>query len=76
MEYVKHLDRFVQKKDLYSPKELEEQRNQLIKGLHAQDRAIKEEYERTHQHGVCPQCHMVIPSSGVCDCGYNAILRR
>ena len=22
------------------------------------------------KHNVCPECHFVLPTSGVCDCGY------
>lgn len=76
MEYIKRLDRFVPKTDLYSDAELEEQRKRARKAMFAADMRAQEEYNRTHRHGICPQCHMVIPSSGQCDCGYNAILRR
>ena len=34
------------------------------------DRQINLADDLTRARGVCPHCHMVLPFSGVCDCGY------
>lgn len=76
MEYVKRLNRFVHETDLYSNEEIREQKNRARNAMRMTDLKAEEEYARTHRHGTCPYCHMVIPASGQCGCGYNAILRR
>lgn len=76
MEYIKRLNNFVLDEDIYPQKELEERRKRVRKSMFAADMRIREEYERTHRYGTCPNCHFVIPASGKCDCGYDAITGR
>lgn len=35
------------------------------------DKIEKYKYNTEHAKGYCPKCHMLIPLSGVCDCGYH-----
>lgn len=68
MIYDKRTDKWNLKTDIYSQKELEEDRKRILKGVRAQNIQAQIEYERTHKHGYCPICHCLIPTCGRCDC--------
>ena len=53
--------------------ETEEQclrRHKLSVALKMRDMEVEYEFQR-RESNMCPICHMLIPTSGICDCGYN-----
>jgi RNase P subunit RPR2 len=47
------------------------QRRKLAYAMRMRDKETQERYDHEHKNGYCPICHMLIPRSGVCDCGYR-----
>lgn len=45
-------------------------KRKLAFALRAREREEAEKYKLEHREGYCPHCHMLIPMSGICDCGY------
>lgn len=76
MVYVKRYDLFQSEKRYYSKIELEERQARARKASYAMDARANEEEEKLLRRGVCPKCHMILPMSGVCDCGYDKRLGR
>ena len=72
MIYDKRRDQYILETDTMSARELTELRKQRYKGMRATDIKLRQEYARTHRHGYCPHCHLLLPATGVCDCGYTA----
>lgn len=66
--YDKRRDQWYDDKDVYTEKELKARNAQIAKGMFKQDIELKEEWARTHRHGYCPHCHLLLPATGKCDC--------
>lgn len=53
----------------------DEERAKEAKRIHfiskIQDEDAKTEEERWAANGICPICHIHLPNSGECDCGYR-----
>lgn len=46
------------------------QRRRLAYAMKMRDQEVERELQR-REANMCPICHMLIPTSGICDCGYN-----
>lgn len=69
MYYIR--GQYVLESDFLSPREIEEQNALAKRANYARNMRIREEEEKTARRGYCPKCHLLLPLSGVCDCGYN-----
>ena len=49
-------------------------RKRLAFAMKMRETEAQDNYNREQKNGYCPQCGMLIPLSGECDCGY--IIRR
>lgn len=47
------------------------QKRKLMYALRKREEEAQMRHDREHRNGYCPHCHMLIPMSGVCDCGYT-----
>lgn len=57
-----------------SEREYDERKTKQRKLMYALNMRAKEERDRyndEHRNGYCPECHMLIPMNGICECGYE-----
>lgn len=45
-------------------------KRKLTFALKMREKEERLRYKLEHREGYCPHCHMLIPMSGICDCGY------
>lgn len=68
MEYVSRYDMYVDEKDTYTKTQYKELKSRRFKGMLYQDKKADDEEKALLARGVCPRCHMFLPTSGKCDC--------
>jgi type IV secretory pathway VirD2 relaxase len=64
---------------IFFEEEISEQENQnrqlakrkLMYAMRKREEEAQNKYNEEHRNGYCPHCHMLIPMSGKCDCGYE-----
>ena len=46
-------------------------KRKLAFALKMREKEAHERHKLEHREGYCPHCNMLIPLSGICDCGYT-----
>lgn len=63
--------RFVLKSDYCTQTEIDEEKDRIRRARYAQEAQYAEERQRLARRGICPNCHLVLPFNGKCECGYE-----
>ena len=64
-------NKYVLQKDYLNAQEIKEDNLKIKRCMKAADYKANLEEQKLLARGICPKCHMILPYSGQCDCGYH-----